>query len=260
MIDLLWNAPVGESKMEQCIKTLQLKADAAVLDVGCGCGELLIRLFERYQIQGTGIDSSSEFIAEARNRAAKLGLDDSIRFVEADAREYHVGPGSIDLAVCFGATHAFGPGNDAYRNSIERMISLVTSNGLILVADGYLKQAAHPEYRRILGDTLPDEMTHAANVVTGTSLGLTPLAAWTSNDDEWDEFEWSYQRSVERRAANRPDDLDLSLKLQRRRKWMEAYLQWGRDTLGFGMYLFQRQSTMVEDRKPQETSRFRKSV
>jgi SAM-dependent methyltransferase len=240
MIELLWNAPVSEAKMVRCIKTLELLPGRRVLDVGCGCGEVLIRLHERYQIQGTGIDTSPEYLAEARKRAAGRVSDASVRFIKADAREYRVEPDSLNLAVCMGATHAFGLGGDAYRNAIEQMAPLVVPGGLLLVADGCLKQPAPPEYRKLLGETMPDKMTHAANVATGKELGLIPLAAWTSSDDEWDEFEWTYQRIIERAAAERPDDRDVAAKLQRRRDWMDAYLRWGRDTLGYGIYLFKR--------------------
>ena len=33
--------------------------------------------------------------------------------------------------------------------------------------------------------------------------------------------------------------------LERIRKWRDAYLRWGRDTLGFAVYLFYRPGTRV---------------
>ncbi len=108
MIELLWNAPVSEAKMARCIDALKMPAGRRVLDVGCGCGEVLIRLHERYQIQGTGIDTSPDYIAEAGKRAECRVTDASIRFIQADAREYHVAPGSLDLAICMGATLTHG--------------------------------------------------------------------------------------------------------------------------------------------------------
>ena len=74
----------------------------------------------------------------------------------------------------------------------------------------------------------------------GVELGLVPLGAWTSTVDEWDDFEWTYQRIVERRAHGSPDDADAGRRLEQRREWMEGYLRWGRETLGYGTYLFQR--------------------
>lgn len=247
MIAHLWNGPISEAKMAKYIEFLELQTEQRVFDVGCGCGELLIRLWERFQIQGTGIDASSEQIAEARKRAEDRGTGSAIRFVEANAQSFPVAPESFDLAMCMGASHAYGLGRDAYRNAIEQMIPLVVPGGLLLIAEGYLKQKASPEYRKFLGDSIPDEMTHAANVETGKQLGLIPAAAWTSNEDEWDDFEWSYQRNIERSVAARSAEEELKTKLVQRREWMDAYLKWGRDTLGYGVYLFQKPKPSLND-------------
>ena len=83
-------APISEAKMAKYVEVLELRADQRVLDVGCGCGEVLIRLCERYEIRGTGIDSSSEHIAEAKRRATGRASDSQIRFVVADAQTFHV--------------------------------------------------------------------------------------------------------------------------------------------------------------------------
>ena len=107
MTELPWNGPISDTKMAKSIEALELRADQRVLDVGCGCGEILIRLCKRYPIQGIGIDSSSEHIAEALRRAKGRVSDSTIRFVEADARSFHVEPDSFDLAICMGSTHEF---------------------------------------------------------------------------------------------------------------------------------------------------------
>jgi SAM-dependent methyltransferase len=240
MLELVWNGPVSESKMSNMVEALELCPDQSVLDVGCGCGEVLIRLHERFRIAGMGVDVSGDYIREANRRAEGRVEANKIRFVEANAGMLHIEPGSLELALCLGATHAFGPGMGAYPLALKNLLHWVMPGGLLLVAEGYLRRPAAPEYRDLIGDFPPDEMTHAANVAVGRALGLVPLAAWTSSVDEWDHFEWAYQRAVERRAAHNPLDLEATAKLHRRRLWMEAYLQWGRDTLGYGTYLFQR--------------------
>ncbi len=240
MIDLLWNAPVSEARMSEILDVLKLQAGQPVLDIGCGSGEILMRLYERYQIVGTGIDLSPEQIAEARRRMQGRIPGSPVKFIEADARSFQFEQVAVALAMCLGATHAFASGSDAYRIAIERMIPLVESGGLLLIADGYLKQPATPEYRAMLGESIPDEMTHGANVATGQQLGLVPLSAWTSSEQEWDHFEWAYQRILERKAREQPDRQELREKLLRRRDWIQAYLQWGRNTLGYGVYLFQK--------------------
>ena len=240
MIELLWNAPVSEQSMSRYIDALDLRDNARVLDVGCGCGEVLIRVCRRYQSIGLGVDSSQAFLAEARRRASSCEPDLRISFDEADARSLALEEDSFDLVMCLGATHAFGLGPDAVERALGKMRSLVAAGGQILLADGYMKRPASPQYRQRIGDSIPDNLTHPSIIHFGHKYGLTPLAAWTSGVDEWDDFEWSYQRIVERKALEHPADDEVSKDLMRRRDWIDAYLKWGRDTLGYGTYLFRK--------------------
>ena len=238
MIELQWNAPVSEAKLASQISALNVFDSAGILDVGCGCGEVLLRTAEHHAVRATGIDSSADHIAEANRRAAHRRTAGDIDFIVADAQEFSVEPASLDVVLCLGASHAFGLGANAYRNALECILPMVKPGGQLLISEAYAKQAVPEGYREFIGDSLSDNMTHEANVQAGTSLGLVPLGAWTSSDDEWDEFEWSYQRVVEEQARH-PEAGDAAIeKLKRRRKWMDAYLRWGRDTLGYGTYLF----------------------
>jgi len=166
---------------------------------------------------GLETDSSSENLLEANRRVAIRDSSLNVQFVEADARSFHVEPDSMHLVMCMGASHAFGLGANAYNNALEQIMPLLAPGGSLLIAEGYMKQPATSEYRKLLGETMPDEMTHSANVTTGKQLGLIPMAAWTSGEDEWDDFEWSHQRIAERRAEENPDDLEAASALKRRR-------------------------------------------
>ena len=66
----------------------------------------------------------------------------------------------------------------------------------------------------------------------GVDAGLIPMHATTASQDEWDEYEWKYCRSIERYAREQPDDPDVPAMLERIRRWRDGYLRWGRDTLG----------------------------
>jgi hypothetical protein len=79
---------------------------------------------------------------------------------------------------------------------------------------------------------------HAGNVALAEQQGLVPLYATVSNADEWDHFEWSHRMQIEREAQRQPDDPALAEKLARSRAWRDGYLRWGRETMGFGFYLF----------------------
>jgi ubiquinone/menaquinone biosynthesis C-methylase UbiE len=197
---------------------------------------MLIRLAERFGVQGVGIDLSEEAIHEARRRPRAADLE----WIVVDAKSWQAEPESFDVAMCIGATHAFGLGAGSYERAIQNLAPLVHAGGMLLLGEGYLKQPADSAYRAILGDFPPDEMTHSRNVAVARSHGLIPLSAWVSSEDEWDEFEWSHQREIEQAAVENPADDQLREKLIHRRQWIDAYLLWGRNTLGFGVYLLKK--------------------
>jgi ubiquinone/menaquinone biosynthesis C-methylase UbiE len=157
-----------------------------------------------------------------------------VTWVERDASRLDARPASFDLAVCIGSTHALG----GYPETLRALAGLVRPGGHVLVGQGYWKRDPDPEYLARLGTT-PDEMTaHEGNVTAGVAAGLEPAGAWTSRVEDWDRYESLYAETVERFAAAQPEDPDTPAMLERIRGWRETYRRWGRDTLGFGLYLF----------------------
>jgi hypothetical protein len=82
--------------------------------------------------------------------------------------------------------------------------------------------------------------THVETIAAGTEHGLEPRGAWVSSAADWDRYEDLYARTVETYIATHPEDPDGAAIGERIRRWRETYLRWGRDTLGFGLYLFGR--------------------
>jgi hypothetical protein len=100
------------------------------------------------------------------------------------------------------------------------------------------ERAAQPSWAQALslGATEDERTTHAGNAECAREAGFRVLSTLTSNDDEWDEYEGRYCAAMERYIDSHPDDPDASAMAARIRDWHEAYLRWGRDTLGFGFY------------------------
>ena len=229
--------PFSATKVEHIIELLDLSGESRVLDIGTGKAELLIRLIERYDVEAVGIDVSSPFLQEAREQAALRVPSQRLTFLEEDATAFDGTPGTFDLASCLGACHIFG----GFRGTLDKLARFVRPGGYILIGDGYWKQEPDPAYLQALETTAGELMTHADNVETGVALGLIPLYAAVCNDDEWDRYEWLHLRNVERYARQVPDDPDVPALLERIRSWRNIYLRWGRETLGFGLYLFQKE-------------------
>jgi ubiquinone/menaquinone biosynthesis C-methylase UbiE len=191
---------------------------------------------ERYGAIGVGVDHSPWFIAAARERLKDHWSADSIELLQRDIEDFDAEPASFDLAVCTGATQLF----DDYRGAIAALKQLVRPGGLLLIGEPFWKRDPDSDYLEILSAPHDAYATHAGTVAIGVRAGLVPLYAAVSSEDEWDHYEGLYLRAVERYAAANPADPDVPEMVQSVRAWRDAYLRWGRDTLGFGWYLFRR--------------------
>lgn len=235
---MVFNSPISSDKADRLIQLLDISNDDHALDVGCGSGEFLIRLIEATAAHGLGIDINPELISAARQKASSRIPAASYEFRVADIKKEPLQDGSFDVAICLGSTHALGTGEAAYPNTLRRLLQLVRPGGRLLIGEGYWKQAPAAAYLQLIGDPVGIYHDHMTNVLFAEEQGLITLYAAVSNEDEWDEFEWSHRLRIEREATLHPNDPLVREKLQRSREWRDGYLRWGRSTMGFGFYLF----------------------
>lgn len=228
-------SPLSSSKADQLVALLDLPAGARTLDVGCGKGELLLRLVQRYGATGVGVDPNSEFLREARAGAAMRGISAKLKWHELKAADFATEPESFDAALCIGSNHAFG----TFAQALTAISALVRPGGLLLMANAYWRKAPPADYLAFLGGNEDDHLTHAGNESAGLAAGLTPLYSCVSNADEWDHYEGLYCRAIERFSRDHPRDPDAEQFRTRIRAWRDIYRRFGRETLGFGFYLFQ---------------------
>ncbi|MGG1676046.1 SAM-dependent methyltransferase [Neobacillus sp. NRS-1170] len=229
--------PMSEEKIKKMLGMASLKPQDKVIDIGAGRCELLIRLVENYQVSGTAVELYAGAIEEAKRRASSRIPEGSIEFIvdDAGAAVEKCESGSYDLGICIGSTHALG----GLESTLETMKRLVRKNGFLLIGEGYWKQTPSAEYLAALGGAEESELrSHAENVKAGEELGLVPLWSYVASEEDWDEYEWLYSMSIENYCLENPEDPDYDAMLERIRAWRRTYLTWGRDTLGFGLYLF----------------------
>ena len=229
--------PISETKLMKMIGICAPMPQDKVIDIGAGKCELLIRLVENYGVNGTAVELYAGAIEEAKKAAAGRISEDSINYCIEDASAAVKGmdQSSFDLGICIGSTHALG----GLEETLRTLKTLVKKNGYLLVGEGYWKQTPSPEYLEALGGAEESECkSHADTVRVGEELGLIPLWSYVASDEEWDDYEWLYSSSIENYCWEHPDDPDSEAMLERIRSWRRTYLKWGRDTLGFGLYLY----------------------
>ena len=233
--------PVSPAKIERVLDLLPLDAASRVLDLGCGRGELALRIIERFGSTVIAVDRSELMLEAARERAQWTGALPKIHLDDTDISDYRADPETFHLCVMLGAGGI--PGGMA---GICRQLKTWTrGGGYVLVGEGYWQRKPHADYLDFLGSKESEMLDHRGNVQAGVDAGLIPMHAVTSSPDDWDEYEWKYCRSIERYTRERPEDPDVPAMLERIRRWRDAYLRWGRDTLGFAVYLFYRPAVRV---------------
>jgi SAM-dependent methyltransferase len=229
-----WN-PVDPALLDAWLDGLPLVPSARVLDVGCGRGEVLIRLAEGHGCAGLGVDTAGSSIEHARREAHRRVPDAGLEFRHAPFEPDELAAGSFALSVCIGSSHAAG----GFADGLRTLASLVTPGGRVLFGEGFWKQDPDPEYLASLGCAPGDLRTHAANIDLAESLGLRVLDAHETTPGAWSVYEDGYHANVIDHLARHPDDPDADAMRECIERWRGAYLAWGRETLGFGLYLMQ---------------------
>ncbi|CAM3829916.1 hypothetical protein GCM10009865_05550 [Aeromicrobium ponti] len=227
--------PVNPAKIDKVIELLSLTANDKIIDIGAGKGEILLRIIEKYSSNCIAIEQYDGFAEQLKVNAKNKGILNNIQVIKQDAniaiktfnQEFNVG-------ICIGSSHALG----GYLKTIESLTNKVVKGGYIVLGEIYWRKKPDEEYLEFFGGDEKDVLSHPENIFTAQKYGLIPLWSSVSNEDDWDSYEWLYSKSIEDYCYNNPEDPDCPEMLERIRSWREMYLKWGRDTLGFGLYLF----------------------
>lgn len=229
--------PTSEDKLRRLVGLLRLVPGAGVVDIACGKGEFLIRLAEAYGARGVGVDLSPFFVAdaEARLRARAPGVN--VEFLRMDGAEFRPQkPHSFALASCLGASWVFG----GHGKTLEALARMAEPGGWVVVGEPYWMREPAEELLEALGG--PKEMfgTHAGNASAGEERGLELVHTLVSSRDDWDRYEGLQWYGASEYARSHPDDPDVPELTERVARERTTYLRWGRDALGWAMYVFRR--------------------
>lgn len=167
------------------ISRIGAPAPAAVVDLGCGPGNLTRLLAERWpQAQVTGLDSSPEMIAAARRDVVRPDGDGSLSFGVADLREWRP-DAPVDVLVSNATLQWVG----GHLDLLPRLVEAVAPGGwLAFQVPGNFAEPSH-EIRRVLADEAP-YVAHTRGLATPAShdpaVYLEALAALGCAVDAWE--------------------------------------------------------------------------
>ena len=237
-------------KQERLVALLRLPTDAQVVDIACGKGGFLIRLAETYGARGLGVDISPFYIAEAERRLKERAAGAGIAFTRMNGADFKPDePRSLDLASCIGGSRIFG----GHARTLEALLRMVKPGGWVIVGEPYWRQEPSGEYLEALGFAREDLGSHAANAEAGEPRGAELVHTIVSSKDDWDRYEGLQWFATAEYARAHPDDPDLAELSERVSKARSAYLRWGRDTLGWAIYMFRSRlaARHTGERKPE---------
>jgi len=230
--------PLAEEDVDEMIEALELEPNAHVLDLGCGKAEILLRIVERFpDVRATGLDNSSAILAEARRQAESRVPEAKVFLLEQDVREYAPEPGSFDLVVSTGGV-AFRGG---VGGTLAVLAGFVVSGGKLLFGEGYWREEPSAEYLVALGAAREELKDFEGTIQAAVEAGLDLKRAVTSSIEDWDAYEDAWARNGERYADAHEDEEGVD----ELREWIAngraRYRELGgRETLGFGLFLFER--------------------
>lgn len=236
--DLMLCNPLNSSKINEVIDFLPLDSTHSAIDFGSGKGEFLVRLIARFGLSATAVELEGGYADETSEIARQRIPIEKLKVEIRDAAEYvkTIKNPLYDLGVCMGSTHAFG----GFEKTLEALLISVKSGRYVLIADLYWAAKPSQEYLEFLRVDQDWLGTHEDRIGVAEKRGLIPLWACVASQDDWDRYEWTCIRNREAYVLEHPEDPDCPSIIERNRSWRDAYLKWGRDSLGFGMYLFKK--------------------
>lgn len=219
--DLAILNPLPAEAFDRAVATLELARESRTIDFGCGKGDLLRRIVAKFGCHAEGIDISSTFIEDARNTFP------SGMFTVADVQTHRVEPG-YDVACCIGASHAFG----STAAALTALARAVRPHGTVLLGEGYWRHEPDPEYLAAFGgkrdELLPLDMTISLAWTRRLALKETFIAS----ESDFLRYETAHAKSI---AAHGDEAMKA-----RSRTWHAAFEKWGRSTMGFALFVFEK--------------------
>ena len=223
-------SPTTPDKIVQFGKHLMLHAGSRVIDFACGYAEALVLWAEHLGITGIGVEVREHACERARRKITEKGLGDRIEIVCARAADYSFNEQAFDAATCVGASFICG----GYRPTIRAMRRAIRREGRLGIGEPYwLKDSVPPQVAaREASIHREIELLHIAR-----QEGFDFEYAVRSSHDDWDRYEAGNWQGLVRWLEENPDHPERDEVIAHLHKLQDEYLNYGREYLGWAMYV-----------------------
>jgi SAM-dependent methyltransferase len=205
---LAFHGPLSEARAARLVTRLARTRPATVLDLGCGWGELMLRILAAVpDAVGTGVDVSGADLARGRDNAKARALADRVSFIEESAVGTTRGP--ADLVLCVGSSHVLSEAKPPQHtvDALRALRRLVNPGGRVLLGEGFWEHPPTPAEIAAMwpGITADDHYDLAGLVDAAIAAGFRPEWIEAASLEEWDDFESGVGAAVEEWLAGHPD-------------------------------------------------------
>lgn len=178
-------APLSADRADRLVRDLVAGRPQTVADLGCGWGELLLRVLAQLPLaHGTGVDTHLPDLERGRTAAAQRHLADRVTFIEGEAASVE---NPADLVISIGAHQAFG----SIPAALAELRRRVNAGGRLLFAAEFWEQTPSEERLAKMWPGMSEAncLQLGDLVDAATAAGFRPLFIDTATTAEWNEFE-----------------------------------------------------------------------
>jgi precorrin-6B methylase 2 len=227
--DLTFFSPLSEERADRLAGELAAAKPETVIDIGCGWGELLLRVLAAApQARGVGLDRHGPDMERARATAAERGLAERATFVHGEAKDHL---SAADLVISSGAYQVFG----SIPEALVAMRPLVNPGGRLLFAcEVWERTPTAEELAQMWEGTTLDTCLYVADVAdAAVAAGFRPLRIEMATRDEWDWFESGYAANSEEWLLANGDHPEAGAVRAELDKSRTRWLRGTRDVMGY---------------------------
>ena len=203
--------PMSDAELDGVIAALGPASGMRVVDIGCGPGELLLRIAGRHAVSAVGVDRSPWMITRAWERSRTRSLPGRVEWWLGDGKDAGAGEG-WDLASCLGASWVW----HGFAGTARALCHRLRPGGRMAIGDLRLRHGADP------GELPGSVLTRSDQIGVLEALGLSPLVELVSDDESWRAYHQRVIANAELYAVGSEGD-PFRDRRALAREWMEEF-------------------------------------